>query len=91
MCALLLSPLLLILPLGISVWAQEPMTSQPPVSMSPSLCPPDLEDTCNWVIAVWLAYGPWVVLALVALGLIGWRIQRYLQQARRTNGPTPRR
>lgn len=79
MYILLLWLLLLILPLGSSVWAQEPMKSQPPVPTSPSLCPPDLEDTCNWVIAVWSAYGPGVVLALIALGLIGWRVQRYLK------------
>lgn len=66
----------------VSVRAQGPT---PPITPTPvPFCPPDLQETCDWGVAVANEYGLRFVLAVIVLALAFWILRRFQKAAETT-------
>ncbi len=66
----------------VSARAQAP--TPPPTATPVPICPPDLQKTCDWGIAVTREYGIWVLLLGVLLAIIVWIFKRIQKVAETT-------
>ena len=58
-----------------------PAATQTLAAKAVSLCPPGVQETCDWFGSLVSVYGPWI-LGLAVLALIGWWLaQRFLKVA----------